>query len=242
MALLTLLIVEDEDEIRHELQNKLQEAGYEVTAFFDSPAVLRYVQDYGLPHLAVIDIDLPSTMDGLELSAELKDRGDVPIIFLTGQKEEEDIIRGLKKYKADDYVTKPFSYDELLARIERVLSRIPNFDYVTSPVYKLDTRSSVDFGNSRLLITGEKGTKAVMLTPIEASLLYILMRFAEHVVSSDMLIARVWPNEEIYEDTLRVNIHRLRRKLEIDYRNPQYILTVRGEGYRFVMPTGQETE
>ena len=151
-----LWIVEDDEDLRYQLQGALQNAGYKVTAFFDGQPAIRHMQDYGLPHLAVIDIDLPR-MDGFELSRELKSRGDVPIIFLTAKDKTRDIVSGLTEYGADDYITKPFDMDELLARIQRVLSRIANFDYVsTLPVTDIGHRLAVDFVNNRLLVKSEK--------------------------------------------------------------------------------------
>jgi DNA-binding response OmpR family regulator len=111
-----------------------------------------------------------------------------------------------------------------------VLSRIVDFDYARSPLIRVDERVAVDFGNSKLVVEN----RPVMLTPTEANLLHILLRNAGRVVTSDMLIARVWPADEVYEDTLRVHMHRLRRKIEADVRHPKYIQTERGVGYRFM--------
>lgn len=222
-----LLLVDDDKDLLDLLQAEFEAEGYEVAAFQDGLQVLKHVRKSGLPHLALIDLKLPS-MHGFELAEKLKALGDVPIIFLTSINEPDTIVHGLRRY-ADDYVTKPFQIRELQARVQRVLSRIPDFSYAQAPTIEIDDRVQVDFGNSRLLING----RVVTLTPTEANLLHILVRNAGRVVTSNTLLARVWPRAEVYEDTLRVHLHRLRRKIEPDFRRPTYIFTERGTGYRF---------
>jgi DNA-binding response OmpR family regulator len=234
-----LAIVEDDRDLVQLLKAAFELEGYSVSVFFDALPFLRHIRDFGLPHLALIDLGLPS-MHGFELSKKLKALGDVPIIFVSNQDEIDTVVKGLSSF-ADDYVTKPFDMRELIARTYRVLSRIHDSGYAQSPIITVDDWLSVDFGNSRV----RAGSQSNMLTPTEAELLHILIRNGGNVVPSGTLIARVWPLEQIYEDTLRVHMHRLRRKLERDYRHPQYIQTERGVGYRFVMrnagPTDQET-
>jgi DNA-binding response OmpR family regulator len=169
-------------------------------------------------------------MHGFELSQKLKTMGDLPIVFITGDESPETVVKGLVHY-ADDYLIKPFQLRELAARVRRILSRIYEFDYVQQPLIEIDERVSVDFAKSKLIINGE----ITMLTPTEVGLLHVLVRNAGRVVTSDTLIARVWPADEVYEDTLRVHMHRLRRKLEPDIHHPKYIQTERGIGYRFLL-------
>jgi len=222
-----LLIVDDDKDLLDLLRAEFEAEGYEVFTFHDGLQVLTHVRRAGLPHLAVIDLKLPS-MHGFDLAEQLKALGDVPIVFLTSVKESKTVVTGLRLY-ADDYVTKPFELAELTARVERILSRITDYSYAQAPIIEVDDHLAVDFGNSRLVIQG----RDVLLTPTEAALLHILIRNAGRVVPSGTLIARVWPRAEIYEDTLRVHMHRLRRKLEPDFRRPTYIFTERGTGYRF---------
>lgn len=224
-----LAIVEDDRDLVQVLKATFELEGYAVSVFFDALPFLRHVRDYGLPHLAVIDLGLPS-MHGFDLSKKLKTLGDVPIIFISNQDEIDTVVRGLTSF-ADDYVVKPFDVRELVARTYRVLSRIHDYGYTQSPIIRVDDWLSIDFGNSRLLAGGQ----TTPLTPTEAELLHILIRNSGHIVPSDTLIARVWPLEQIFEDTLRVHVHRLRRKLERDYHHPHYIQTERGVGYRFVI-------
>jgi len=174
----------------------------------------------------LLDLGLPG-MGGFELSERIKRMGDVPIIILSGNDEEESKIYGIEQY-ADDYITKPFNIKEVIARIQRVLSRIGDYSYAQGRVVEVDAHLSIDFANKRIILDG----KEVTLTPTETNLLHILYRQKGHVVSPDTLIARVWPAEEVYEETLRVHMHRLRKKLQL----ATYLQTERGIGYSFVVP------
>lgn len=229
-----LLIVEDDSVTRALLTQVLEQAGFQVTAVRDGSEALTIIQQQGLPHLIVLDLGLPG-MHGFQLSERLKRMGDVPIVILTGDSSEEHIIQGIQQY-ADDYITKPFNVREVTARIQRVLSRITDYSYAQEPVTQVDTHLSIDFANNRLLVDGEE----VVLTPTETSLLSVLIRNRGHFVSLANLIARVWPNEEVYEETLRVHIARLRSKLQRGSQQTQYILTERGVGYAFYFPEDLE--
>ena len=222
-----LTIVEDDPDILYDLRGAFEAEGYEVGAFLDALPMLRYVRENGLPHLALVDVNLPS-MDGFELSRKLKQYGDVPIIFISAEGNPQIVAQGLDLY-ADDYVTKPLNFEVLAARVRRVLSRMANFEYALPPVIEVDDWLSIDFGQSKL----QAGGKSIVLTPTEAGLLDVLLRHAGAVVASDTLISRVWPLEDVFEDTLRVHMHRLRRKIEPDHRSPRYITTERGVGYKF---------
>jgi DNA-binding response OmpR family regulator len=223
-----LLIVDDDPEFLGILKEVFEAEGYDVTTFDDGPELLEHVRLNGLPHLVLIDLSLPS-MHGFELSKELKERGDVPIVFISGEDKLNTVVDAITNY-AEDYVVKPIRAGELVARIRRILTRIPDFDYAQTPLVQVDDHLAIDFANNKIHVND----RMIVLTPTEASLLYILMRNAGRVVASDMLIARVWPIEEVYEDTLRVHMHRLRRKLESDSGTSRYIQTERGVGYRFI--------
>jgi DNA-binding response OmpR family regulator len=224
-----ILIVEDDLPMRKLLEAVLQEAGFEVTAAADGSSALDVLQSNGLPHLVVLDLGLPG-MDGFALSERIKRMGDVPIVILSGDTSDESKIRGIQNY-AEDYITKPFNVKEVLARIQRILSRITDTSYANGPMLAVDGNLTVDFANNRVLLGGEE----VTLTPTETNLLHVLVRNQGQIVSASTLIARVWPNEEVYEETLRVHMHRLRRKIEHQAGN-QYIHTERGAGYSFHLP------
>ena len=224
-----IAIVDDDHQLVQLVKEAFELEGYQVSGFFDGLFFLRHISTHGLPHLAIIDLHLPS-MHGFDVSKKLKALGDVPIVFISNEDEVETIVDGLRQF-ADDFVTKPFDIRELLIRVQRILSRVRSFDYLKSPITYVDERLSIDFGNGWLLIDGEP----VTLTPIEANILYILIQNAGAVVTSEALIARVWPAETVFEETLRVHMHRLRRKVELDFRTPHYIQTERGVGYCFII-------
>jgi DNA-binding response OmpR family regulator len=169
-------------------------------------------------------------MHGFEVSNRLKSMADVPIIFITATNDTDVVVQGLKKY-AEDFIVKPFELRELEARIQVVLARMPSLDYASEPIIRIDDNLSIDFAHNRIVVNG----KAYGLTPTESILLHVLLRNAGRVVENRLLIARVWPSEEVYEDTLRVHMHRLRRKLESDSHHPHYIRTERGIGYMFTI-------
>lgn len=224
-----VLLIEDEETVSKLIIDFLGKHGYEVTAFGDGPEALEYVRDRGLPHIALIDLNLPS-MHGFELASGLKSMADVPIIFVTSSGDTETIVQGLKKY-AEDFIVKPFELRELEARVEVVLSRMPSLDYASEPIIRVDQHLEIDFAHNRIQVNA----KSISLTPTESILLHVLLRNAGRVVENRMLLARVWPSEDVGEDTLRVHMHRLRRKLEADSHHPHYIRTERGVGYMFTI-------
>jgi DNA-binding response OmpR family regulator len=229
MSKTKVLLVEDDPHINKLITDYMSAHGFDVIAFSDGPEAIEHVQVRGLPHIALIDLDLPS-MHGFDLSSKLKAMADVPIIFITATDDTETVVTGLKKY-AEDFITKPFELRELEARVQVVLARMPSLDYASEPIIHVDEHLSVDFAHNRIILAG----KAATLTPTESILLHVLLRNAGRVVENRMLIARVWPSEEVYEDTLRVHMHRLRRKLESDSHHPHYIRTERGVGYMFTV-------
>lgn len=232
-----VLLIEDEVDISKLVSDFLTRSGYEVTAVGDGPDALEHIKQRGLPHIALVDLDLP-TMGGFEVSSRIKAMADVPIIFVTAMNDTDTTVKGLKKY-AEDFIVKPFDLRELEARITVVLARMPSLDYASEPIVTIDQHLQIDFAHNRLILNG----KSIGLTPTESILLHVLLRNAGRVVENRMLIARVWPNEKVFEDTLRVHMHRLRRKLEADSHHPHYIRTERGVGYMFtVKPPEPETD
>ena len=232
-----LLLVEDDPNISKLISDYMARSEYDVTAVDDGPEALEHVRQEGLPHITLVDLALP-TMHGFEVATKLKSMADVPIIFVTSTSDTDTIVQGLRKY-AEDFIVKPFELRELQARIEVVLARMPSLDYASEPVVYVDENLSIDFAHNRIIVSG----KVHGLTPTESILLHVLLRNAGRVVENRMLIARVWPSEEVFEDTLRVHMHRLRRKLEVDSHHPHYIRTERGVGYMFtVRPPDAESE
>jgi DNA-binding response OmpR family regulator len=225
-----LLVIDDDSVTRDLLQRVLEQAGYDVATVRDGPDALNFLKKNGLPHLILLDLGLPG-MHGFTVGELIKRMGDVPIIIITGVDSEEVVVQGLELY-ADDYIKKPFNIREVEARIQRVLSRITDFSYAQSPVVQVDEHLAIDFPNNQIRRDGQ----VIALTPTETSLLSVLLRNKGHIVPSSTLIARVWPNEEVYEETLRVHIARLRGKLAAKSDDMQYIRNERGVGYTFVFP------
>jgi DNA-binding response OmpR family regulator len=227
IALQRILVVDDDPAILQLIKIKLESAGYEVLAATSGFEALDIIGRSGIPHLAIVDLNMP-IMNGFEFCEAVQQFSDVPVIVLSAQDEEDTIIRGISYY-AEDYVTKPFSPRELAARVERVLRRIGDFGYTLDVLTRIDDHLTVDFPHQRALIDD----RAIQLTPTETKLLYLLIRNAGRVVSTDFLLRRLWPMDEVFEDTLRVHVHRLRQKIEPIPSQPRYVLTERGAGYSF---------
>ncbi len=222
-----ILVVDDDPAVRRLLHDKLEGAGYEVWTAASGDDALEVIGRRGVPHLAIVDINMPG-MNGLRLCDAVQQFSDLPVIMLSAVDEEETIVGSISRY-AEDYVTKPFSPRELLARVQRVLRRIGDYSYTWDVETRVDDFLLVDIPHQRAVAGGQ----VVALTPTEAKLLYLLMRNAGHTVTTDFLLRRLWPMEEVFEDTLRVHIHRLRQKVEPVPARPLYILTERGAGYSF---------
>jgi len=220
MARPTLLIAEDDEGIRVPLVRALEREGYDVEAVADGlDATARGVA--GAHDLVLIDVGLPR-LDGLEMCRRLREaRPQVPILFLTAQDEELDIVDGLDA-GADDYITKPFSIAELLARIRAALRR-------TAPEVIEAGDVRVDTGARRAWLAGDE----LELTRKEFELLALLAREAGQVVTRERIMAEVW-DENWFGSTKTLDMHVswLRRKLGDDAAAPRHIVTVRGVGLR----------
>ena len=223
----TVLIIENDPSLSQSIVDFLDSATYEALAAHDASPAIEYVREQGLPSIALIGMRLPS-MSGFEIANRLKARADLPVLFLLSSYPTDDIVDGLKTY-ADDFVVAPFTMQELQTRIEIVLTRVPVIDYDSEPIIHVDENLSIDFAHNRIMVAG----KNVGLTPTESILLHVLVRNAPRVVQNRTLLSRAWTAEDVFEDTLRVHMHRLRRKLESDSHHPHYIRTERGVGYRF---------
>lgn len=222
-----VLVVDDDPAILRILHDKLQRAGFTIHTAMNGAEALRRIEIFGLPHLAIVDIDMPQ-MNGFEFCRRVQRYTDLPVIFLSVIDREEVLVEGIERY-AEDYVLKPFSPRELVARVRRVLRRVGDFAYTLAPQIPVDEHLTVDFVEQRVSLDG----KPASLTPTETKILYILMRNAGRFVSNDFLLRRLWPLEEIFEDALRVHVHRLRKKIEPQPAQPRYVLTERGMGYAF---------
>ena len=225
-----VLVVDDEESIRKLVEYNLVQAGFEVVTAADGNTAMEMAR--GEVDLLVLDLMLPG-LSGVEVCKRLRQDGSkLPIIMLTARSEEIDRVLGLE-IGADDYVTKPFSPRELVARVRAVLRRKSD----ESPSRSEETAQFV-VGNVRLdperyevMVRGE----VIELTPREFDLLHYLLKNMDRVVSRDQLLDRVW-GYEYAGDTRLVDVHisHLRDKIEDDPKLPKYIKTVRGVGYKFV--------
>ena len=223
-----ILLVDDELPIQTLLSYPLQKDGYEVVTAADGHEALQRFED-AEPDLVVLDVMLPR-MDGLEVCRRLRARSSVPIIMLTAKAEEFDKVLGLE-LGADDYITKPFSMREFRSRVKAVLRRADlrsNGDRSEEPLEDREVR--IDFGKRQVEVRGQQ----VKLTYVEFEILAILARSPGRVFSRTMLLERLW-GDAAYRDprTIDVHIRHLREKLEQDPKDPEYLFTVRGVGYRF---------
>ncbi|MGD2114398.1 MAG: response regulator transcription factor [Acidobacteriota bacterium] len=221
-----ILCVDDDRDILRILQYTLESWGFEVITAPGGLEALELIERQGLPDLALVDIRMPD-LDGLELSRRILSYCDLPIIMLTAVSDEETVVRAIEGL-AEDYVVKPFRPRELVARVNRVMRRIHVLSAAGGRELEVDDGLRVDLVGHRLTVEGEKRS----LTPTETKILSILIRRLGHTVHHEYLLSRVWPLEEVFEESLRVHIYRLRRKIEADPRRPRRLLTERGIGYR----------
>ncbi len=221
-----LLLVDDDRDILLTLRLQLEVDGFRVMTAPDGARALELV-GRELPHLAIVDLMMPG-MDGFTLAARLREQADIPIVMLTAIDAEERKIEGLSRY-ADDYMTKPFSYGELRARIRNLLARAwPQGFFVTS-TFAVDEDLTIDFARRVALTGGEERS----LTPTEARLLHLLTRNRGRILPSELILDRLWPDGGGSMSSLWEYVRRLREKLGDTPEAPRYIESERGVGYRF---------
>jgi two-component system alkaline phosphatase synthesis response regulator PhoP len=222
----TILVVDDEPEIVRLVRSYLEQDGYRVVTAYNGEEAL-YTARHEKPDLVVLDILMPK-MDGLEFTRRVRREQNVPIIMLTARAEETDRIVGLEM-GADDYVTKPFSPREVVARVRAVLRRArPSDEKEPPPVLRVGP-ITLDRSTHAVTVDGELAD----LTPTEFDVLDTLMSTPGRVYSrAEILEAVQGVAFEAYERTVDAHVKNLRKKLEPDPTNPDYILTVRGVGYR----------
>ena len=225
--MMKVLIVDDEKRISEGVKKYFEQAGFEVQSTFDGHSALKMALK-DMPDLIVLDWMLPG-MSGIDVCREIRRESNVPIIMLTARVEESDKLIGLE-LGADDYMTKPFSPRELVARARAVLRR--------SQMEPVQSRNTYSFGHVKLDISSReckvKG-EVISLTPTEFDILAFLVRHPNQVFSRAKLLEAVDLGVfEGVERTIDVHIHNLRKKIETNPTNPEFIITVFGVGYRFV--------
>ena len=225
MSDVKILVVDDEATIVNTVRAYLEPEGYTVYTAADGPSALKAARTFH-PHLIVLDIMLPG-MDGLEVLRRLRQESDVYVLMLTAKTTEADKLVGLGM-GADDYLTKPFSPRELVARVKVILRR--GRDIGAQDATLVFRRLRIDPSARQVTKDGQP----VELTPIEFDLLHALARHRGRVLTREQLIVDVW-GYDYYGDERVADVHigRIRKKLEDDAANPALIVTARGAGYRF---------
>jgi two-component system KDP operon response regulator KdpE len=219
-----VLVVDDEPQIVRALAINLRARGYDVATAGDGAAALRAAAAHP-PDLVILDLGLPD-LDGVEVIAGLRGWSGVPVLVLSGRSDSTDKVEALDA-GADDYVTKPFGMDELMARMRAVLRR--NAPEDVGPVVRFGD-VVVDLASTRVTIRDAD----VRLTPTEWHLLQVLVRHPGKLLSHRQLLTEVWgPGYEAAQGNLRLYVTQLRRKLEPDPARPRYLRTEPGMGYRF---------
>jgi len=226
---LNILIAEDEKDIRNLLKLQLEEEGYSVFATKDGIEALEVIQN-NVIDLALLDVMMPR-LDGFNLLRKIRQTSNLPVIFLTARGDDMDKILGLG-IGADDYLVKPFCMAELLARVGAQLRR--NNEYSNQNSQDL---SQIEFGSlclDKKACCVHKDSELVEMNAKEYMILKYLMENPERVFTKKQLYKEVWEEDVYYDDnTIMVHISHIRNKIETDPKNPEYIKTIRGIGYKF---------
>ena len=225
-----VLIVEDDKEIREGVKIYLKSKGYEVSEAADGVEGLEIIKKEEI-HLAIVDVMMPR-MDGITMTMKLREKYDFPVIFLSAKSEEVDKILGLDM-GADDYVTKPFTPMELLARVNSQLRRYRRFmeklgDKEENSRIHTIGGLEINEDNVEVTVDGEP----VKMTPIEYKILLLLMKNPGRVFSAEEIYERVWNERAINTDTIMVHVRNIREKIEVNPREPKYLKVVWGVGYK----------
>lgn len=225
-----VLIVEDDKEIREGVEIYLKSQGYVVFQAADGVEGLEVIEKEEI-HLAIVDVMMPR-MDGIQMTVKLREKYDFPVIFLSAKSEEVDKIMGLNM-GADDYVTKPFTPLELLARVNSQLRRYRRFmeklgDKEKTQNIHVIGGLELDEERAEVRVDGE----LVKVTPMEYKILLLLMKNPGRVFSADEIYERVWNERAVNTDTIMVHVRNIREKIEINPKEPKYLKVVWGVGYK----------
>ena len=231
-----VLVIDDEEDVRTVLKVHLERAGFDVICAADGNDGLRRFYSQR-PVLVILDVLMPG-MDGWQVLERFREVSNVPVLMLTSVTREPEKIRGLAS-GADDYITKPFSAEELMARVQAVLRRAAMEPEVDANVGYKDSQITIDFQRHEVVVRGER----VNLSATEFRLLRILTQHAGQLLAMDQLLSHVWGQEYAKSvDVVRAYIRYLRRKIEIVPSDPKLIETIRGFGYRYREPPSSRTE
>ncbi len=220
------MLVDDDVRLGGVLADRLRRRGFTVAVARSGAEALRRL-DVEWPELVLLDLMMPG-IGGEELAARIKQRADIPIIVVSAISTSESKVDLLQRY-AEDYVTKPFEFDELAARIERVLQRVG--DRIPSQALALGPDLTIVLGRRTAILDG----RSVALSPTETRLLATLAANLDRPVSTEAILSRVWSGADDADPAyVWVTVRRLRRKIERDPDNPRHLLTEKAGGYRLV--------
>ncbi|HEY40936.1 MAG TPA: response regulator transcription factor [Dehalococcoidia bacterium] len=229
-----ILLVDDDSEFLGLAQTWLQNAGYRVMTAENGKVGLRRVFS-GRPHLVVLDGNMPR-MNGWEVCHRIRDMSDIPVIMVTVNGETSDRLRGFD-LGADDYMTKPIDFPELVARIGAILRRCSIEIHEEEPESFRDGEVEIDWRGHQVYVRGE----LVKLSPTEFKLLACLVKNRGWIVTHEQLLQKVWGSNYVGDKSfVKLYVRYLRQKIEEDPQNPRLILTERGVGYRFVSRDRQD--
>ena len=228
MSKLNILVVDDDKEITEAIEIYLINEGYNVLVAYDGVQALKIAREEDI-HLIIMDLMMPN-LDGTRATIELRKEKEIPIIMLSAKSEDSDKILGLN-LGADDYLTKPFNPLELIARVNSQIRRYTRFSSMTNDKNK-EVIAVGGLELNRLNKEVNVNGKEAKLTPLEFKILSLLMSNLGRVFSIEEIYERVWNEVPYNVDTVTVHIRRIREKIEIDPRNPQYLKVVWGVGYK----------
>jgi len=225
---LKILVVEDEPALVGILEFLLTDEGYQVAVAYDGETGLELAKEEK-PALVILDVMLPN-MNGFEVCNQLRRFTTIPVIILSAKDHDQDVIKGLE-IGADDYITKPFNHRELVLRVKKLLSRI---DSIAVDERLIIGDIEIHIAQKQVFLKGE----VINLTPTEFKLLTCLAENEDRVLSWESLLREVWQHEnwEGGNELVKVNVRRLRKKLENDPSHPEYLINIWGMGYKLTNP------
>ena len=224
---INILVVDDEKEIADLIEIYLVSDGYKVFKAENALKGLEILEKEEI-HLAIVDIMMPR-LDGIRMTMKLREKYDFPVIMLSAKSEEVDKVMGLN-IGADDYVTKPFTPMELMARVNSQLRRYRKFMERLAPRENIHVIGGLEINEDTVEVSVDG--EPVRLTPIEYKILLLLAKNPGRVFSSEEIYERVWQEKAINTDTIMVHVRNIREKIELDPKNPKYLKVVWGVGYK----------
>ena len=222
-----ILVCDDDKEIVEAIEIYLTQEGYRILKAYDGTEALEMLEREEV-HLLLLDVMMPK-LDGIRATLKIREKNSIPIIILSAKSEDADKILGLN-VGADDYVTKPFTPMELMARVNSHLRRYRKFMEKLAPKENVHVIGGLEINEDTVEVTMDGNP--VKLTPIEYKILLLLAKNPGRVFSSEEIYERVWQEKAINTDTIMVHVRNIREKIEIDPKKPKYLKVVWGVGYK----------